>query len=125
MADEVLAYVANYHPLLSHLMRQTGIVPLLSTLLDDDAQKYEVDAGTVVAGMIHNILSSEPIRLYRLTSFWQDKALPLLFPWQPSLLPEAINEDRAGRVLEALHRAGPQMVFSAVMRQVLKAFKER
>jgi len=77
MADEVLAYVANYHPLLGHLMQQTGILPLLSTLLDDDAEEYAVDAGTVLAGMIHNILSPEPIRLYRLPSFWQDKALPL------------------------------------------------
>jgi hypothetical protein len=44
MADEVLAYVANYHPLLGHLMQQTGIIPLLSTLLDDGTQEYEVDA---------------------------------------------------------------------------------
>lgn len=122
MADEVLAYVANYHPLLGHVMQQTEIIPLLSTLLDDDAQKYAVDAGTVVAGMIHNILSPEPIRLYRLTAFWQDKALPLLFPWQPTLLPEAINEDRCGRVLDALQRAGPQKVFSAIMRQVIQAY---
>jgi transposase len=122
MADEVLAYVANYHPLLGHLMQQTGIIPLLSTLLDDDTQEYEVDAGTVVAGMIHNILSPEPIRLYRLTSFWQDKALPLFFPWQPTLLPEVINEDRCGRVLDALYGAGPQKVFSAIMRQVIRAY---
>jgi hypothetical protein len=63
MVDEVLAYVANYPPLLGHVMQPTGILPRLSTLLDDDVQKYEVDAGTVVAGMIHNILSPEPIRL--------------------------------------------------------------
>jgi hypothetical protein len=63
MADEVLAYVANYHPLVGHSMQQTGIIPLFSTLLDDPTQAYGVDAGTVVAGMIHNILSSEPIRL--------------------------------------------------------------
>ena len=63
MVDEVLAYVANYPPLLGHVMQPTGILPRLSTLLDDDVQKYEVDAGTVVAGMIRNILSPEPIRL--------------------------------------------------------------
>lgn len=122
MADEVLAYVANYHPLLGHLMQQTGIIPLLTTWLDDETEEYAVDAGTVIAGMIHNILSPEPIRLYRLTSFWQDKALPLCFPWQPTLLPTAINEDRCGRVLDALHRAGPQKVFSAVMHQVIRTY---
>lgn len=122
MADDVLAYVANYHPLVGHLLQQTGIVPLLTTLLDDATEAYAVDAGTVVAGMIHNILSPEPIRLYRLTTFWQDKALPLFFPWQPTLLPTAINEDRCGRVLDALHRAGPQKVFSAVMREVIRTY---
>ena len=119
MAGDTLAYVANYHPLVGHLIQQTGMVPILTAMLDDPHQEYGVDAGTVVAGLIHNILSSERIRLYRLSSFWHDKALPLFFPWCPSLSPEAINEDRAGRMLDALHRAGPQKVFSAVMRQVI------
>ena len=122
MADETLAYVANYHPLVGHLIHQTGMVPILTEMMDDPNQEYVADGGTVVAGMIHNILSSEPIRLYRLTDFWSGKALPLLFPWNPCLSPEAINEDRAGRALDALHRAGPQKVFSAVMRQVIAQY---
>jgi len=91
MAGDTLAYVANYHPLVGHLIQQTGMVPILTAMLDDLNQDYGVDAGTVVAGLIHNILSSGRIRLYRLSSFWHDKALPLFFPWCPTLSPEAIN----------------------------------
>lgn len=122
MADDVLAYVANYHPLLGHLMHQTGLVSVVTQLLDDPQYPPEVEAGTVVAGLIHNILSPEPIRLYRLTDYWADKALPLFFPWQPDLSPAAINEDRAGRMLDDLHRAGPQKVLSAVMQQVIRQY---
>lgn len=122
MAEESLAYVAHYHPLLGHLMQQTGIVPLLSEMLDPTERPPEVDAGTVIAGLIHNILSTEAIRLYRLTDYWRDKALPLFFPWRPDLAPEAINEDRAGRVLDALHQAGPQKVLSAVLRPVIAQY---
>lgn len=77
MAGDTLAYVANYHPLVGHLIQQTGMVPILTAMLDDPNQDYGVDAGTVVAGLIHNILSSERIRLYRLSSFWHD---PCSFP---------------------------------------------
>lgn len=122
MADDVLAYVANYHPLLGHLMHETGLVSIVTQMLDDPHQTPEVDAGTVVAGLIHNILSPEPIRLYRLTEYWRDKALPLFFPWRPDLVPEAINEDRAGRVLDGLHQAGPQKVLSAVMQSVISQY---
>ena len=122
MADDVLAYVANYHPLLGHLMHETGLVSVVSQMLDDPEHPPEVEAGTIVAGVIHNILSPEPIRLYRLTDYWRDKALPLFFPWQPDLSPEAINEDRAGRMLDDLHRVGPQKVFSAVMQQVIRQY---
>jgi len=108
MAEDTRAYVANFHPLVGHLIQQTGLVPLLTELLDDPNQEYAVDAGTVVAGLIHQLLSSEPLRLYRLAEFWADKPLPLLFPWQPDLPAAALNEDRAGRVLDAWYQAGPQ-----------------
>lgn len=111
MADDTLVYVANDHPLVGHLIQQTGMVPILTDMMDDPTYDHGVDAGTVVAGLIYNILSPEPIRLYRLPAFWRDKPLPLLFPSCPELLPEAINEDRAGRVLDAFRQAGPQKVF--------------
>ena len=53
MASDTLAYVANYHPLVGHLIQQTGMVPILTAMLDDPHQEYGVDAGTVVAGLIH------------------------------------------------------------------------
>jgi transposase len=120
---EVQAYVANYYPLIGRLIEQTGMVSILTQMLDSSNQEVVVDAGTVIAGLIHNILSREQIRLYRLVDFWRDKPMPLMFPWNEQLSTEAINEDRAGRVLDSLHRAGCQKVLSAVMKQVIKQYQ--
>ena len=79
MADGTLAYVANYHPLVGHLIQQTGMVPILTAMLDDPNQEYGVDAGTVVAGLIHNILSSERIRLYRWYGVTARTIVPIWF----------------------------------------------
>ena len=49
MAGDTLAYVANYHPLVGHLVQQTGMVPILTAMLDDSNQDYVVDAGMGVA----------------------------------------------------------------------------
>ena len=54
MADETLAYVANYHPPVGHLIHQTGMVPIMTEMMDDPNQEYVADGGTAVAGMIQN-----------------------------------------------------------------------
>jgi len=66
MADETLAYVANYHPPVGHLIHQTGMVPIMTEMMDDPNQEYVADGGTVVAGMIHNILSKDDLTTYSL-----------------------------------------------------------
>jgi len=38
MAGNTLAYVANYHPLVGHLVQQTGMVPILMAMLDGSNQ---------------------------------------------------------------------------------------
>lgn len=120
--SEVTAFQANYHPLLGHLMDQMGFVKIIDEMVDPSNTQADASSGTVVAGLIHNILSPQTIRLYRLNEFWEDKALPLWFPWQPDLTAAAINEDRAGRVLDRLYEAGPQKVFSAVSQCVIARY---
>jgi transposase len=64
--------------------------------------------------MIHNLLGDVNIRLYTMDDFFEDKALPLLVPWDPDIDIDDINDDRAARVLDAMWDADPQKVFSAV-----------
>ncbi|TAK31063.1 MAG: IS1634 family transposase [Chloroflexota bacterium] len=122
MNQEIFAFRADYHPVLAKLMDQMGLVETINTTLREEADDVLVDTGTVVAAMIHNLLGEGAIRLYRLSSFFADKPLPLLFPWSAQLDPSQLNDDRAGRALDTLWAAGPQKVFSAVSQQVIKRY---
>lgn len=117
--DQVFAFRADYHPLLGQLMQQMGLAETINETVGEDADDAVLDTGTLVAAMIHNLLGEGAIRLYRLSHFFADKPLPLLFPWCPQLDPGQLNDDRAGRVLDQLWEVGPQKVFSAVSQRVI------
>jgi transposase len=103
-------------------MQQMRLAETINQQMGRANSQSLIDPGTTVAVMIHNILGNEPVRLYRLGHFFADKPLPLLFPWQPGLSLAALNDDRAGRALDELWRAGPQKVFSAVSQQILALY---
>ena len=120
--SEILAFRADYHPLLAKLVDQMGMVERINTAVEEEVDDLLVDTGTVVAAMIHNLLGEGAVRLYRLGSFFADKPLPLLFPWAPDLDPSQLNDDRAGRALDTIWEAGPQKVFSAVSQRVIERY---
>jgi len=70
--------------------------------------------------MVHNLLGDVNIRLYTMDDFFEDKALPLLVPWDPDIDIDDINDDRAARVLNAMWDADPQKVFSAVAHEAVR-----
>jgi transposase len=117
--EQIFAFRADYHPLLAKLMEQMGIVDSINITLGESADEATLDTGTVVAAMIHNLLGEGAVRLYRVSNFFADKPLPLLFPWRAQLDPLQLNDDRAGRALDSLWEAGPQKVFNAVSRRVI------
>ncbi len=120
--SEVYAYNAHYLPLLSRIMQQMELPNTINKAIGKEDSQATVDTGTVVAGLILNILSDSKIRLYLLPRFFEDKPMPLLFPWNPGVKPSEFNDDRAGRALDDIYAAGGQMVFSAVSRQGLKLY---
>lgn len=121
--SQTVAYIANDYPLLGHLMDQMGLPDAVNDIVGIPPQGHDVDTGTFVAGLIINILGQVPIRLYRLTEFFQDKPLPLLFPWQPEVQAEQFDDARAERVLDDLWQADPQKVRSAVVQQVIQRYQ--
>lgn len=86
-------------------------------------QGQDVDTGTFVAGMIMNILGQAPIRMYRLSQFFADKPLPLLFPWSSKVQAAKFNDARAERVLDDLWAVDPRKVFGAVAHQVILRYQ--
>jgi len=58
--SQTVAYVANYYPLLGHLMYQMGLPEAVNEVVGIPPQGQYVDTGTFVAGMIINILAEVP-----------------------------------------------------------------
>ncbi len=108
----ISAYRADYLPLLGQLMNQMNLPKIINEAVSKPNSQAKVDTGTMIAGMILNLLSDCKIRLYHLTRFFEDKPMPLLFPWNPDVLAEDFTEERGGNVLDELYQANPQKVFS-------------
>lgn len=118
----VSVYNADYHPLLGQLMNKMQLPQIINEAVDKPNSQAKLDSGTMIAGMILNLLSDSKIRLYRLSHFFEDKPMPLIFPWNPEVKAEDFTEDRGGDVLDELFRANPQKVFSMVTQNNLKLF---
>lgn len=118
----VSVYNADYHPLLGQLMNKMQLPQIINEAVEKTNSQAKLDSGTMIAGMILNLLSDSKIRLYRLSHFFEDKPTPLIFPWNPEVKAEDFTEDRGGDVLDELFRANPQKVFSMVTQNNLKLF---
>jgi transposase len=116
------AYIANALPIYAGVMERIELPQLITQAIGKRNSQAEVDAGTIVAAMVHNILSNEKVRLVRLPTFFSDKPMPLLFPWRPDLHPDDINQYRAGDVLDQFFDAGPQRIFSEITRSLAQRF---
>jgi len=81
-----------------------------------------VDSGTMISGMILNLLSDAKIRLYRMSHFFEDKPMPLIFPWKPEIDSSNFTEERAGNVLDELYRSNPQKIFSMLTHSNIKLY---
>ncbi len=118
----VSVYNADYHPLLGQLMNKMQLPQIINEAVEKTNSQAKLDSGTMIAGMILNLLSDSKIRLYRLSHFFEDKPTPLIFPWNPEVKAKDFTEDRGGDVLDELFRANPQKVFSMVTQNNLKLF---
>jgi len=108
----ISAYRADYLPLIGQLMNQMKLPQIINETVSKPNSQAIVDPGTMISGMILNLLSDSKIRLYRLSQFFEDKPMPLILPWNPNISPSDFTEERAGNVLDELFRSNPQKVFS-------------
>ena len=120
--SKIYAYRGDYLPLFGQLINQIGLPQIINEIAAKPNSQARVDTGTMIAGMIMNILSDNKMRLYHLPHFFEDKPMPLMFPWNPSVNPIDFTEDRAGDVLDELFKAGPHKVFSAITHKNIQLF---
>jgi len=120
LSDDVFPYRADYYPIIGQLLHEMNVAEKVNRVVEADEAQANIDVGTFVCLMIHNLLGDVNIRLYRMQEFFQDKALPLMIPWKPDVNLDEINDDRAARVLDVVWKADPQKVFSVVANQAVR-----
>jgi transposase len=100
-------YPVHHLPIIKAYADQLGLVSLINHYVPTE---MEVDAGTVVLGLVLDTLSGRS-PLYRLEEFFarQDTALLL----GKTLPPHAFNDDTVGRVLDRLYDMGTMKLFTA------------
>ena len=116
------AYVANALPLYSHVMQKIGLADFLTRMIDKKDSQADVDAGTIICGMILNLLSDAEIYLMHLPRFFSDKPMGILFPWRRGIEPEDFDQYRAGDVLDQFYEASPQHIYSELGRKLISVY---
>jgi transposase len=100
-------YPVHYLPIIKAYADQLGLVGLINHYVPT---RMDVDAGTIVLGLVFDTLSGRS-PLYRLEEFFAHQDTERLLG--QVLLPHALNDDAVGRVLDRLYDMGTMKLFTA------------
>lgn len=104
---DIEAYHVQHLPIIKAYADQLGLVGLINHYVPTE---MEVDAGTIVLGLVVDTLSGRS-PLYRLEEFFGAQDTELLLG--KTLPPQAFNDDHVGRVLDRLYDFGTMKLFTA------------
>jgi transposase len=104
---EIEVYPVHHLPIIKAYADQLGLVSLINHYVPTE---MNVDAGTVVLGLVLDTLSGRS-PLYRLEEFFAQQDTALLLG--KAVPPHALNDDTAGRVLDRLYDFGTMRLFTA------------
>jgi transposase len=104
---ELEVYPVQHLPIIKAYADRLGLVSLINHYVPT---AMEVDAGTVVLGLVLDTLSGRS-PLYRLEEFFAHQDTELLLG--KALPPHAFNDDTVGRVLDRLYDFGTMRLFTA------------
>src|SRR5919108_6579102 len=100
------AYPVHHLPIIKAYADQLGLVSLINHYVPTE---MDVDAGTVVLGLVLDTLSGRS-PLYRLEEFFAHQDIELLLG--KALPPQAFTDDTVGRVLDRLYDFGTIRLFT-------------
>ena len=104
---EIEVYPIQHLPIIKAYADQLGLVGLINHYVPTE---MDVDAGTVVLGLVLDTLSGRS-PLYRLEEFFAHQDTELLLG--KALPPQAFTDDTVGRVLDRLYDMGTMKLFTA------------
>jgi transposase len=105
--SEIEGYPVHHLPIIKAYADQLGLVGLINHYVPTE---MDVDAGTVVLGLVLDTLSGRS-PLYRLEEFFAHQDTELLLG--KALPPQAFTDDTVGRVLDRLYDFGTMRLFTA------------
>jgi transposase len=104
---EIAVYPVQHLPIIKAYADQLGLVSLINHYVPTE---MDVDAGTIVLGLVLDTLSGRS-PLYRLEEFFAHQDTELLLG--KALPTQAFTDDTVGRVLDRLYDFGPMRLFTA------------
>jgi transposase len=107
LPPEIEVYPVHHLPILKAYADQLGLIGLINHYVPT---AMDVDAGTVVLGLVLDTLSGRS-PLYRLEEFFAHQDTELLLG--RAIPPHAFNDDAVGRVLDRLYDVGTMRLFTA------------
>jgi transposase len=107
LPPEIAVYPVHHLPIIKAYADQLGLVGLINHSVPTE---MDVDAGTVVLGLVLDTLSGRT-PLYRLEEFFAHQDTELLLG--KALPAVAFNDDQVGRVLDRLYDCGTMKIFTA------------
>jgi transposase len=107
LPSEIEVYPVHHLPIIKAYADQLGLVGLINHYVPTE---MEVDAGTIVLGLVLDTLSGRS-PLYRLEEFFATQDTELLLG--QAVPASAFNDDAVGRVLDRLYDFGTMKLFTA------------
>jgi transposase len=107
LPPEIEVFPVYHLPIIKAYADQLGLVGLINHYVPTE---MDVDAGTIVLGLVLDTLSGRS-PLYRLEEFFAHQDTELLLG--QALPPHALNDDAVGRVLDRLYEMGTMKLFTA------------
>src|SRR5918911_3562388 len=107
IASEIEVYPVQHLPIIKAYADKLGLVSLINHYVPTE---MDVDAGTIVLGLVLDTLSGRS-PLYRLAEFFAHQDTELLLG--KALPPQAFTDDTVGRVLDRLYDFGTMRLFTA------------
>lgn len=119
ITSNVIVQNLDHLGIVTGIVDELGLVDTVNEYLGQDPYE-EISAGIAVKAMILNGLGFASTPLYLFEQFFVGKATEHLLG--PGVLPQHLNDDRLGRVLDGLYLAGITTVFLALCMKAAKRF---
>ena len=119
LSEDIQVQTINHLGLIAGVIDEIGIEEIINDALGIDEREI-VTAGQIVKAIILNGLGFISRPLYLFPQFFKDKATEHLIG--KGILPEHLNDDRIGRIMDKLYEKGLSSLFLIIALATVKKY---